>query len=89
LERLVSHERIPELGLKVFEDEGSLGAALLNPGSTITPQAAQVNRILSYPNLVLTPHNAFNSTEALQRKSELTVRQVWHFFKHRDFHWKV
>ena len=89
MERLLREARIAGLGLDVFEDEGSLGAALRNPGSTITPQAAQVNRILSYPNVVLTPHNAFNSTEALRRKSELTVRQVWHFFKHRDVHWKV
>lgn len=89
LERLLSDERISGLGLDVFEDEGSLGAALRNPGSTITPQAAGVNRILSYPNVVLTPHNAFNSREALQRKSELTVQQIRHFFKHRDFLWKV
>jgi D-lactate dehydrogenase len=89
LEQLLSDDRISGLGLDVFEDEGSLGAALRNPGSAATPQAAQVNRILSYPNVVLTPHNAFNSREALQRKSELTVQQVRHFLKHRDFLWKI
>ncbi len=89
LERLLGDAKISGLGLDVFEDESSLGAALRNPGSTITPQAAQVNRILSYPNVVLTPHNAFNSGEALRRKSELTVKQIRHFFKHRDFLWKV
>lgn len=88
-ERLLKDKKISGLGLDVFEDEGSLGAELRNPGSTITPQAAQVNRILSYPNVVLTPHNAFNSREALQRKSELTVQQIQHFLKHHDFLWKV
>lgn len=89
LERLLGDAKISGLGLDVFEDESSLGAALRNPGSTITPQAAQVNRILSYPNVVLTPHNAFNSSEALRRKSELTIKQIRHFFKHRDFLWQV
>ena len=89
LERLLSDGKISGLGLDVFEDEGSLGAVLRSPGSGITPQAAQVNRILSYPNVVLTPHNAFNSCEALQHKSEMTVRQIRHFFEHRDFLWKV
>jgi D-lactate dehydrogenase len=89
LERLLSEARISGLGLDVFEEEESLGAALRNPGSTLTPQAAQVDRILTYPNVILTPHNAFNSQEALQRKSELTVQQIRHFFKHRDFLWKL
>ncbi len=89
LDRLLSQSKISGLGLDVFEDEGSLGAALRNPEIAITPQTALVNRILSYPNVLLTPHNAFNSSEALQRKSELTVRQIRHFLKNRDFLWKV
>jgi D-lactate dehydrogenase len=89
LDRLLDQSKISGLGLDVFEDEGSLGAALRNPGVVITPQADQVRHILSYPNVLLTPHNAFNSGEALQRKSELTIRQIRHFLKHRDFLWKV
>jgi D-lactate dehydrogenase len=89
LERLLADGKISGLGLDVFEDEGALGAALRNPGGSSTAQAAQVKRILSHPNVVLTPHNAFNSCEALRRKSELTVHQIRHFFKHRDFLWKV
>ena len=89
LERLLEEGKLAGLGLDVFEDEGSLGAALRSPGTGLSSQAAQVNRILSYPNVVLTPHNAFNSCEALQRKSALTVQQIRHFFKHRDFLWKV
>ncbi len=89
MERLLGDSRISGLGLDVFEDEGSLGAELRNPGNTITLQAAQVKRILSYPNVLLTPHNAFNSREALQRKSELTVQQIRYFLKHHDLLWKV
>ena len=89
LDRLLDQSKISGLGLDVFEDEGSLGAALRNPGAATTPQVAQVRHILSYPNVLLTPHNAFNSREALSRKSELTVRQIRHFFQHRDFLWKI
>jgi D-lactate dehydrogenase len=89
LERLLGESRISGLGLDVFEDEGSLGAALRNQGGSSTPQAVLVNRLLSYPNVLFTPHNAFNSIEALRLKSELTVEQIRYFFKNRDFLWKI
>ena len=89
LDQALQEGRLGGLGLDVFENEGALGAAMRNPGTSSNPQTALVKRILSYPNVLLTPHNAFNSTEALRRKCELTVQQIRHFFKHRDFLWKV
>ncbi len=89
LNRALSEKLLGGLGLDVFESEGELGAAMRNPNSPSNPQIVLVKRILSYPNVLLTPHNAFNSSEALQRKCELTVRQIRHFFQHRDFLWKV
>jgi D-lactate dehydrogenase len=89
LERALHEGHLGGLGLDVFENEGELGVAMRNPETTSNPQIAPVKRILSYPNVLLTPHNAFNSAEALRRKCELTVQQIRYFFKHRDFLWKV
>ena len=89
LDHALREGHIGGLGLDVFENEGELGVAMRNPGTTSNPQIALVKRILSYPNVLLTPHNAFNSIEALRRKCELTVQQIRYFFKHRDFLWKV
>jgi len=89
LEKLLSESRISGLGLDVFEDEGALGAALRSGAKTRTTQGKLVTRLLDYPNVIFTPHNAFNSSEAVQRKSELTVQQIRHFFKNRDFLWQI
>lgn len=89
LERCLRDGTIAGLGLDVFENENLLGAAMRNTGAEVTERAAQINRMLAFPNVLLTPHNAFNSGEALKRKSELTVQQIRHFFRHRDFLWKV
>ena len=89
LERALRESKISGLGLDVFEDEGSLGASLRNPERTPSPQASLVQRLLAYPNVIFTPHNAFNSIEALRLKSELTVQQIRYFFKNRDFLWKI
>lgn len=37
--------------------------------------------LLKYPNVVITPHNAFNSQEALQRILETTVENITSFLK--------
>jgi D-lactate dehydrogenase len=39
------------------------------------------------PNVILTPHNAFNTDEAINRKAEQTVQQIVHFQKHGTFLW--
>ncbi len=89
LRRLLQERHLAGLGLDVFEDEGNLATALRNPGVEKSPAVQVVNDLLSHPNVLLTPHNAFNSYEALQRKAAMSVEQIRHFLKHRDFVWKV
>ncbi|HOO00975.1 MAG TPA: NAD(P)-dependent oxidoreductase [Syntrophales bacterium] len=88
LERLLREGHLGGLGLDVFEDEEEL-AVSLRAGRRGDKGTAVVERLLSYPNVLLTPHNAFNTAEALRRKGELTVRQIDHFLRHGDFIWKV
>ena len=40
-------------------------------------------------NVILTPHNAFNTQEAVERKSEQSVRQVAEFLKSGKFIWPI
>ncbi|HTY36756.1 MAG TPA: NAD(P)-dependent oxidoreductase [Bacteroidota bacterium] len=89
IERLLAESKLAGVGLDVFEEEGALGASLRNPEGRQAPHAHTVKRLLEYPNVLFTPHNAFNSVEALQLKSEFTVQQVRHFLKTRDFLLKI
>jgi D-lactate dehydrogenase len=89
VEQALAAGRLGGLGLDVFEDEGNFGSALRNEVQPVSPQRSTVERILSYPNVILTPHNAFNSEEALRGKAASTVKQIKFFLKNRDFLWKI
>jgi D-lactate dehydrogenase len=89
VERALAAGRLGGLGLDVFEDEGNFGVALRDEDQPASPQRSLVERLLSYPNVILTPHNAFNSEEALRGKVASTVKQVKFFLKNKDFLWKI
>lgn len=89
LQRALDQGLLAGVGLDVFEAEGAIGAALRNRTAADPKLAATIDGLLAYPNVLLTPHNAFNSREALRGKAALTVEQIKHFLKHRDFLWKV
>jgi D-lactate dehydrogenase len=77
------------VGLDVFDEEPSLAAALRHPSAGESEHVRLVRELLDFPNVILTPHNAFNSEEAVARKSEMTIRQIQTFLQTGDFLWKV
>lgn len=89
VEKALSAGRLGGLGLDVFDDEGNFGSLLRSGQGSNSPERLLVDRLLSYPNVILTPHNAFNSEEALRGKSAQTVEQVKYFLKNQDFLWKI
>jgi D-lactate dehydrogenase len=89
LTRLLEEKRLGGVGLDVYEDEGTLGAALRSSDSGSSDIVKDLQRLAGYPNVILTPHNAFNTMEAVKRKAQMTVEQVKHFLKHKDFIWKL
>ncbi|MCU0454413.1 MAG: hydroxyacid dehydrogenase [Bacteroidetes bacterium] len=89
LRQLTHSGHLGGLGLDVFEDEPAVAGALRDPSSPRSPGADIVRELLMHPNVLCTPHNAFNTLEAVERKAAFTVTQIQHFLKHRDFLWKV
>jgi D-lactate dehydrogenase len=79
LVRLLDEGHMGGLALDVYENESALAVALRS-GKTGFPLAGR-------PNVILTPHNAFNTSEAVARKAEQTVQQIVHFQKHSTFLW--
>lgn len=76
--------RLSGAGLDVLEEEGYVGEEwkLL---STETPAAGKMETVLadhqlmSFPNVLITPHNAFNTQEALERILEITLENIGAF----------
>jgi D-lactate dehydrogenase len=46
-------------------------------------------RLRKRHDVLLTPHNAFNTVEAVERKSEQSIRTLLHFRKTGQFLWPV
>lgn len=79
LVRLLDEEHLGGVALDVYENESALATALRSGQGTFP--------LLGRPNVILTPHNAFNTHEAVERKSVQSVQQIEHFLKHGVFLW--
>ncbi len=81
LARLLDEGHLGGMALDVYEDEGKVATALRS-GHGSFPLAGR-------PNVILTPHNAFNTHEAVERKADQSVQQVRHFMEHGRFLWEA
>ena len=89
LGQLLAEGHLGAIGLDVFEDEALLAAALRDPAAHSSPFVPTLRKLLASPNVLFTPHNAFNTREALTRKCAMTVAQIEHFLKQGRFQWQI
>lgn len=87
--RLLEEGHLGGVGLDVFEDEGDLAVKLRSKGLCRDTGMKTIQDLLNHKNVILTPHNAFNTREALERKAAQSMDQVRHFFGHGSFIWPV
>src|SRR5208282_1411060 len=70
-------------GLDVLEGEETIYEESALLGDALNPErlrrATQNHVILKHPNVVFTPHNAFNSQEALERILDTTASNITFF----------
>ncbi len=87
--RLLDENHIGGLGLDVYNEERELVLFLRDgrTGRNIEVNAALT--LLKRPDVILTPHNAFNSFEAVDRKANHSVKQINHFLNEGCFLWPV
>jgi D-lactate dehydrogenase len=78
---LLDEGHLSGLALDVYENESALAVALRS-GKSGFP-------LLGRPNVILTPHNAFNTAEAVDRKAKQTIQQIEYFLAHKWFLWPV
>jgi len=78
------------VALDVFDHEAALAVALraATPLPDIEdPQARSALQLSLRDDVILTPHNAFNSQEAVERKSQHSVEQIEAFLRSGRFRW--
>ena len=88
--RLLKERQLSGAGIDVYENESEL-AITLRSGSNGTTSAlvAATLELSRHENVILTPHNAFNTSEALERKAQQSIEQVEHVLKKGTFLWPV
>jgi D-lactate dehydrogenase len=87
--KLVEARHLYGLGLDVFEDEPNVAVALRSGHTNTSAEAQTLTALLQHPNVLFTPHNAFNTFEAVRRKSQFTVDEVMYFLKNKNFRTRV
>ena len=75
------------VGLDVFEDETNLGPQLRAAGDKADNLPLQ--ELQQSEQVIMTPHNAFNTAEAVERKAEQSIQQIEAFLKSGNFIWPV
>lgn len=89
LKRLLDEKILGGVALDVYPFENKLGSALRSNLEIEDSELKVIKLLAQYPNVILTPHNAFNTEESVQRKSEQSVQQTIHFLETGKFIWEV
>ncbi|MCB9677383.1 MAG: hydroxyacid dehydrogenase [Alphaproteobacteria bacterium] len=81
--------RLGGVALDVYDEERDLAHALRSGAPPQTPSAAAALALLRRNDALLTPHNAFNTEEAVHRKSADSVTQVKAWIERGAFVWNA
>lgn len=87
---LIDEKFLGGVGLDIYEKESEL-ATLLRRGNQQTKNMALLVtlELAKRSNVILTPHNAFNTQEAMDKKSGQSIQQITHFLENGQFLWQV
>ncbi len=77
------------VGLDVYDHEPALAVALRGGPASDDAEVRAALELANMENVICTPHNAFNSDEAVLRKSEHSIRQIVAFLETGQFEWPV
>ncbi len=77
------------VGLDVYDKESLLAGALRSGQTVDDPEVRATLTLAQREDCICTPHNAFNSVEAVGRKSDHSVQQIVAFLDRGEFLWPV
>ncbi|MBI4026265.1 MAG: hydroxyacid dehydrogenase [Verrucomicrobia bacterium] len=87
--RMLDEGRLGGVALDVFDQENKLAVALRAGGLPDDVSVRAVLELAKRSNVICTPHNAFNTSESVERKAQQSAQQTEHFLRHGRFLWPV
>ncbi len=89
LKRLFDENILGGLSLDVYQDEAEVSGYLRRRSAKKGPSVKAVLDLKKRDNVLFTPHNAFNTKEALERKAFLTAEAIHSFLGKGQFPYSV
>ena len=87
LYKYLNNEILSGMALDVFDFENELAISLRS--NKKTENVKLIMKIKKHPNVILTPHNAFNTHEAVIRKAKHTIKQIKSLTEEGKFIWEI
>ncbi len=87
--RLINKNHLGGLALDVYNKESILGESLRTGIIKDNEEIKSILELHKKEQVILTPHNSFNTKEAVDRKASQSVQQIEYFFKNNKFLWEV
>ncbi|MFZ0389777.1 MAG: NAD(P)-dependent oxidoreductase [Calditrichia bacterium] len=87
--KFLKNGHIGGVAMDVFDRESELAVALRSGKTAGSPRVEAVLQMAGLPNVIFTPHNAFNTEESVRRKAEQSIEQITHFLEQGCFKWPV
>ena len=87
--RLLTEGHLGGVALDVYEHEDLLGACLRSQGECSDVVLAATLKLAGQDNVILTPHNAFNTAEAVEKKARQSIRQIESLLTRGEFLWPL
>ncbi len=87
---LIKEKQLGGLALDVYQDESKLAIGF-RAGNVDEndPYFKMIREMQAMPNVIFTPHNAFNTQESVLRKARHSVQQLEYYFREGRFLWVV
>jgi len=83
--RLLDEEHLSGVGMDVYINEKELAVSLRDGKSSKDTEVEATLTLSEKPNVIFTPHNAFNTVEAVEKKAGESVDQLMHYLEHGKF----
>jgi D-lactate dehydrogenase len=87
--RLLNEGHLGGVALDVYDKECDLAVSLHERRRSADPEVKASLKLAKHPNVICTPHNAFNTKESVIRKVDHTVQQIDHFRQTGKFLWPI
>jgi len=87
--KLIDEGHLGGVALDVYNKEFVLGDSLRAGNRGADPEADAVAELQRRDNVILTPHNAFNTAESVERKSKQSMQQIESLLTTGNFIWDI